>query len=147
MGYFYLYQHVAVQSMDDVWTILCVPPARMLKTLVLGSRGSDRIAFCCVRGDKRIDMTAVRNLLSGSWSNVTLRELKERGLVPGAISPFTAPPEAIICLDDELPNEGLLYLGSGDPCLSIAVDAGRVRWPQEWKVAKISQRNQCEQYW
>ncbi len=139
-GYCRLYEHAAVRSMDDVWAILGVPPTRMLKTLVLGDRSSDRIALCCVRGDRRVDKAAVSKLLGGSWANVALCMLPDRGLVPGAISPFTAPSGAAICLDDDLPSEGWLYLGSGDPCLSIALDTARVRWPQTWKVARLSQR-------
>ena len=137
---FRLYAHPPVSTMRSVWEVLGVPVSKTLNTQICQDRATHAVAFCCVRGDRKIDVRKVSSLLSGEYCRIGLSELQAMGQKTGAISPLTAPPHAAVVIDQELESADILFMGSGRPDLSIAVDV-RTGWPRPVRIGHIAQSN------
>jgi prolyl-tRNA editing enzyme YbaK/EbsC (Cys-tRNA(Pro) deacylase) len=56
----------------------------------------------------------------------------------GAISPLTAPSGTIILVDKEVEESDLLFMGSGNPNISVVINPHR-GWPVPVRIEDIAE--------
>jgi prephenate dehydratase/prolyl-tRNA editing enzyme YbaK/EbsC (Cys-tRNA(Pro) deacylase) len=134
-----LFAHPTVSNMESVWQLLGVPAERMVNTQVCVNPSSGQLAFCCVPGGKKLDVARVSAHLGGSFERAKTNYLKTLGQNLGALSPFTAPVGAKVLWDKSLTGKNAVFMGSGDPCVSIAWAAQEDHAPFERVVTEIAE--------
>jgi len=76
-----------------------------------------------VHGDRRVDLNAVKKLMSGTYISFASEEIAERlaGSVAGTILPFSFNPELELIVDPALLENETLYFNAARLDLSIAL--------------------------
>lgn len=126
-----LYVHSQVSTMESVWEVLGIPPESMLNTQVCENSSKTTYAFCCVAGNKKIDESKISRLLEDEYKRMRPRDLRAIGQRRYAVSPLTAPENAVIVIDEMVKENDFLFLGSGKREISIALNLRQANWPQE----------------
>jgi prolyl-tRNA editing enzyme YbaK/EbsC (Cys-tRNA(Pro) deacylase) len=137
-GEYSLYVHPAVSTMKSVWEVLGVPASKMLNTQVFMNKLTKSLAFCCVKGDSRVDTDKVSSIISENYKRVALAELVSLGQNVGAVSPLTAPSGANILVDKKVEETDLLFMGSGHPNISVVINPHR-GWPMPVRIEDIAE--------
>ncbi len=132
-----LFAHAPVETMADVWAVLGLPAGRMLNSQVLRNNDTRDLAVCGVPAGRRVSDTRVSTLLGGDYRRLKRPEFHEYGLEPGTVSPLTAPERARVLIDTAIETSGWLFMGSGNPSISIAVQRTNGEWPFSAEVAQI----------
>lgn len=97
--------------------------AKCLVVRVSTGRRSRRYVLAVVPGDRRLDMTRVRELYGGTDAAFAAREVAERlsGCVSGCVVPFTFHPDLELVVDTALLDNDWIYFNAARLDLSIAL--------------------------
>jgi len=131
-------RHGQVRSLAEAARALGVPPADVVKTLVV-RRGADDFLFVLVPGDRVISWPKLRGLLGVSRLSMPDAEAARQatGYERGTITPLgSVRPWPVIA--DERVRGREITLGAGEHGLALAVDAGEILQALNATVADIS---------
>jgi prephenate dehydratase/prolyl-tRNA editing enzyme YbaK/EbsC (Cys-tRNA(Pro) deacylase) len=133
-----LYWHEEVKTMVDVWGVLGLPPDRMVNAQVLSTEPTGDLVICGLPAGRRADPSKVARVLGVSCRRPKAQDLENRGLNLGSLSPLTVPKGTTVLMDTAFPTNNWIFMGSGNPRISIAVPF-RGSWPFQAIVAEIAE--------
>jgi Cys-tRNA(Pro) deacylase len=134
-----LINHGPVRSLAEAAAARGVPPADVVKTLVV-RRGDDDFLFVLVPGDRTISWPKLRALLGVSRLSMPDAAVAKQvtGYERGTITPFGSVRDWPVIADQRMSGRQIT-LGAGQHGLAVAVDADEVVRVLGATVADISE--------
>jgi Cys-tRNA(Pro) deacylase len=134
-----LISHGPVRSLAEAAAARGVPPADVVKTLVV-RRGDDDFLFVLVPGDRTISWPKLRALLGVSRLSMPDAAVAKQvtGYERGTITPFGSVRDWPVIADQRMSGRQIT-LGAGQHGLAVAVDADEVVRVLGATVADISE--------
>jgi Ala-tRNA(Pro) deacylase len=100
--------------------------AKCIVIMVKVGKRTTRYVLAVVPGDRRVDLAAIKRLLSGTYVSFASAEIAERlaGSVSGTILPFAFDTALELIVDPELLDQPELFFNAARLDQSIVLDTG-----------------------
>lgn len=99
--------------------------AKCIVVMVKLGKKTTRHVLAVVPGDARVDLSAIKGLLGGTYASFASRDTAERlaGSVSGTILPFSFDPELVLIVDPALLEHDEIFFNAARLDRSLALNA------------------------